>query len=183
VSDDQVLRRPFSRSPLPFTLGGRLYEVPYRSAADWLEVLEVTPVDGLFLAALDSEQRWRVQDAMLDGEVRVRDLSPASYSLLAQITGYGRWWIGYRLAVAAFSPTLLGQLTLAGVRPQDVTLVQWCAATYAILTRHASAEDRFKLDAQLDVPLAGNDPGEAWDDMGMSAEDLEAMARELPGTR
>lgn len=180
---DDVLRRPFSHSAIPFTLGGRLYEVPYRSAAEWLEILEVTPVDGLLLAALDSKQRWRLQDGMLDGEIRVHDLSTASHTLLKQITGYERWWIGYRLALAAFGPSLLGSLMLAGVRPHDVTLPQWCAATYASITRHASQEDRFKLDAQLDVPLEGTDPGAAWDDMGMSAEDMERMARELPGTR
>lgn len=164
-------------------LGGRLYESPYRSAGAWLEILEVTPLDSLTLAALDSEDRWDVQDKMLDGEIRAPELATSAQALLKQITGYERWWIGYRLAVAAMDPAILGPLILAGLRSDDVTLPQWCAATYALLTRNASSEDKFKVDAHLDVPLAGVDPGTAWDDMGMSAAEMRAMADNLPGMR
>ena len=95
-------------------LGGRRYKSPYRSAGAWLEILEVTALDSLTLAALTPEDRWDVQERMLDGEIRAPELAASAQVLLKEATGYERWWIGYRLAVAALDPAILGSLVLAG---------------------------------------------------------------------
>lgn len=95
------------------------------------------------------------------GRMPGETLAGWSHSLVEAATGW-RWWEASTLLVSSGQRSILGRLTLAGVDPSVVTLGQWCAATWAVLTEHADAKQVQKLETELSLPPEGYE--DAWDD-------------------
>lgn len=162
---------PFARTPLDISVGGVfVVRVPWHPAADWVSALS-TPTGpvAVLIALTGPEDGDRIVNAVLDGEVTSTEAATAAYDLLTQAAPY-KWWKTLRLAVLTTRPTVLGQLTLAGLDPYTLTLSQWVCAAYAMVTRNSDVKDRFKTDVAFDDPPPG-----IVDDDWMSDADFNAM--------
>lgn len=170
---------PFYRGSLPVSVAGYRFTVPYKHAADWTMAMDEGngPYDCL-LPLLD----WRDRDSLLDGlatgAIAADDLHAASHRLADECAPY-RWWETYRLLMVATRPTVLGRTVAAGMNPYNLTLAQWTAGVFWLLTEHLDAPGRFKFEAQLADPPAGIDDGDDW--AYQDFEQMVAQARAMPG--
>lgn len=163
---------PLSRGPVPVEIGGRTLMLAWRPAAEWTTVQ--TEMDVLrFLA---DEDRSLVGRMILDGLVRADNVVRAIHKVLEAVTGR-RWWEGQLLLNMSIQPEALGHLTLAGVDPWQRSAYEWCAATYALYTRHADEKARLRFDFQLSIPPRGYE--DEWDAEG--GDDSAAVEKAMAG--
>jgi hypothetical protein len=159
--------RTLAREGSTVTVAGAVLVVPWCSALEWLTVLRRDPSSAV-LALADNPDDVTV--SLARGDMRWEDLRRASRDALETETGRA-WWIALRLAYTSAGESVLGELTLCGVDPARVSLGQWCAAVYRILTRNADAKGKAKVDFELELPPPGEES--AWDD----GNDFAAMAQ------
>ena len=164
-----------SRTPQRIAVAGIRLTIPYAPAAAWLDSLRQPFTVALSMA--DSPSRDRLLDAMIERGGLTVPLRTASLDLLRRMSGWDFWWETVRLAGLG-AGDLLGELTLRGVDPWNVSLGQWCSATYTACIRDAKQEDRFRFDAQLSFPPAGYE--DEWDD-GVDLDATEAAMAGIPG--
>ena len=163
---------PLSRGPVPVEIGGRTLMLAWRPAAEWITVQ--TEMDVLrFLA---DEDRSLVGRMILDGLVRADNVVRAIHKVLEAVTGR-RWWEGQLLLNMSIQPEALGHLTLAGVDPWQRSAYEWCAATYALYTRHADEKARLRFDFQLSIPPRGYE--DEWDAEG--GDDSAGVEKAMAG--
>lgn len=162
-----------SRAPVSLTVAGVRLVIRYAPAGAWLPHLG-NPFGIAFTMADDG--RHELFDVLAQGRGR-EELKSASLSLLRNVSGRPFWWETARLAGLG-AGDLLGELTLRGVDPWNVSLGQWCSAVYAACTREAKLEDRLRFDAQLGFPPPGFE--DEWDD-GVDLEATEAAMAGVPG--
>lgn len=162
-----------SRRPLPVTLAGETFLLPWRPAAEWADCLNRYTLLSVNLA--EPKTRNRMAALLLDVPGTGEEIQRESYRLLSEQTGR-KWWEALRLLANANSPEALGHLTLEGVDPWSVSVGQWCAATYVLYTRNQDMQGRLKFDFTLSIPPEGFD--DEWDD---GADDVEAIAAAVAG--
>ena len=163
--------RALSREPLSLTVAGYPLVFPWHPALDWIEVIRHDPGR---LAAELAEDSGDLVIAMALGDVAWRTVEAASHELLSAETG-DKWWTVLKLVYSSAQGGVLGELTLSGVDPARVSLGQWCAAVYRVLTRNAEDKDRLRIDFELELPPPGYE--DAWDD-GNDYDSMVALARE-----
>ena len=146
--------------PVRVTLGGADYYAQPGTALEWIEQFE-HDVRLAVLPFLGAGPREDVGLRLATGELVVKDVERATFAVLEELTGH-HWWWAYRVAHMGTTDAFLGELLLSAVRAHEVSLGQWCAAVYRIITRHADAKERIKIDFELDTPPEGYE--EAWDD-------------------
>ena len=167
--------RSLSREALSLTVAGYPLTIPWHPAIDWIEVIRHDP--GRLVAEL-AENGSELVIAMALGEVPWRTVQEASQQLLSDETG-DKWWTVLKLVYSSAQGGVLGELTLSGIDPARVSLGQWCAAVYRVLTRNAEDKDKLRIDFELEMPPPGYE--DAWDD-GNSYEAMVALAREYGQT-
>lgn len=169
--------RLLSRGPAYARVGGHELIVPWHPARDWLEAIRH---DHRGLVLRLAEDAGDLVAGLADLSVPLSDVEKGSVQLLEEETGR-RWWIALKLAYSSAGESVLGELTLSGVDPGQVSIGQWCAAVYRVLTRNCDAKERMKLDFELELPPPGYedswDDGNDWSDFNA----LVAMARENEG--
>lgn len=151
--------------------------LPYRSAAQWAPALVTGRMHQMVAWGLPEEAVERLLLSLVDGRLSERDIRDAAFSLIEKASGW-EWWAAVRLVYYSEDASVLGRLVLAGVRPHEVSLAEWCAAVYAIFTKDAKHEDQFKFDALLHAPPPGYE--DAWDD-GTDFDQMVQAARSMPG--
>lgn len=152
------------------TLLGREWEIPPKTAADWLEVLvpgrlyEVVP--GWFDDETADDLIW---DAVDDGTITENDLDQITKEVIEAASGRAWWWGWQILAMAKNSATawsrLHGLMLLGGIDSTKVSLAAWFDALYAVATEGMETEQKRKFDAAVDTPP----PGEELDEMAESS--------------
>lgn len=162
---------PLGRDPVPLRVGGRVFAVPWVPAARWVEVRGEADVVGM----MDAEDQDVLARLLLDGTLAVRSMKEAVQDVLSHVTGRP-WWEGMRLLTLSTQPETLGHLTLAGVDPWNRSAFEWCAAVYALHTRHADEKARAKFDFHLSIPPRGYE--KQWAASG-EGDDPEAVMRAL----
>ena len=163
---------PLARGPLPVQIGGRTFLLTWRPAAEWTTVQSEMDV----IRFLKDEDRATIGRLIINGTVQADNVANAVHAVLETVTGR-RWWEGQRLLSMSVQPEALGHLTLAGVDPWQRSAYEWCAATYALYTRHADEKDRLKFDFQLSIPPQGYEDDWATD----GGDDPEAVEKALAG--
>ena len=151
-------KRALLRTPLHTTAGPLEVTVPYQVASSWLEPVLGDPVA---LPGLLGDDRAAVVRGLVTGVVTGAQLGVAGRNLIEQASGM-RWWKATALVATSCGTEVLGELTLCGVDPDRVSLGQWCAATYRVLTRNADAKAKGKIDFELELPPPGFE--DSWDD-------------------
>lgn len=155
-------------------VGGRRVRIPPRPAADWLLVAwHGGGVKYLLELGEPDDIDW-LAAALLEDEMDYDAAVAAGRDALEAASGW-RWWIAENLMLGAGAtwPQTGGELLLRGVRAQVVTLGEFLAATYAVLTRNHKPEDVNTFDQKLVNPPAG--AGE------QAQEALEEMAAQMFG--
>lgn len=158
---------PLGRGPVPIQVGDQALYLAWRPAADWTTIRGALDV----FRFLTPDDRSLLGVMLLDGVTTTDRLAHAAYRVLETVTGR-RWWEGQRLLGMSVQPETLGHLTLAGVDPWQRSAYEWCAATYALHTRHADEQARLKFDFQLSIPPRGWE--EDWGDEGDDPESVQA---------
>ena len=160
-------------------LGDLEVRVPWCPADRWISCTTATlgPVTTL-VGLTDDATGAAVVERIVDGRVTPEAAAAAAYDLLGQATPY-KWWKSVRLMSLSCRDYIAGHLTLAGLDPRDLTVAQWCASVYTLITRNADDKTKFKTDVVFDDPPPG-----VVDDDWMSPDDFNAMvaaARAMPG--
>lgn len=140
-------------------IGG--FMVPAVPAATWLEILlaEDFLPEAVFPRLCGPEAVMAVYDGILEGAVDETEISEAVTDILEAVSGR-RWWITLRLARVAREhwDTVGGALTLAGIRPDQVSLGAWMDAAYALMIERMANADP-KAAAQFTQTLVAPPPG------------------------
>jgi hypothetical protein len=166
-----------SREPVPVTLGGRRFLIPWRPAARWALLLKRPDLLAVRLA--EPDDRDEMAQLALSSPDYVREVMSESLRILGEQSGRQFWWEGGRLIATSGAPDILGRLTLAGVDPWVVSVGQWCAATYALCTKDADDKGRLKFDFSLSIPPEGFE--DQWDDGSDDPVQIAAAVERLMG--
>lgn len=166
----------FSRDPVPVTLCGETFWLPWKPAAGWL--LKVDHLDLLASLLATQEDRDRMAELTLFEPTGREQLRAESYRILGEQTGR-KWWESVRLLGTSGSPEILGSLTLSSVDPWSVSVGQWCAAVYALCTRNQDQQGRLRFDFSLSIPPEGFE--DEWDDGSDSPEETASAVAKLMG--
>lgn len=161
---------PLARRPLPVQIGGQAFLLTWRPAAEWTSVQSEMDV----IRFLADEDRSAIGRLILEGKAQPDNVAKAVHDVLETVTGR-RWWEGQRLLAMSVHPEALGHLTLAGVDPWQRSAYEWCAATYALYTRHADEKERLRFDFQLSIPPRGYE--DDW--LAEGGDDPEAVEKAL----
>lgn len=164
----------------PFRVGVRGVELefPPLPAARWLGAIPYGAHAVLHLSgSVDA-----VIDALQDGEMELEDVKRLINLAIGEAAGRP-YWEAERLIGSVFNDTdrgrVLGEMTLAGVDPERITLAAFCSAVWSLLIRNADSTQRLTMEAELSIPP---DDAEA-EDFGPE-EDFAAMTqrmRAMPG--
>lgn len=156
-------------------VAGAPRHVAWVPARVWLEAL-AKGTRMAILALLDDADRAELVLAVARGELAADELTRAGRELLSAETGR-KWWVAEMLS--APGEEMLGELVLSGVDPDRVSIGEWTAATYRILTRNLDEKGRIKLDFELSIPPAGHS-GE-WEEGSSDAgfAEMEALERRM----
>lgn len=170
----------------PFTVqrAGLDLVFTHRPASEWIADLVTDHYPVRILQSMEARSYEQMMDAAEAGRITRDDLVPLAHQALAEAGGRVWWETANLVGAVVREPTgrLLGELVLAGVRPETMTLAAYCAAVWARLVQNADATQLMKLEAQLTMPPAGVPLDEMPDD----TDDFAATAQRLqnmPGIR
>jgi len=155
-------------------------------ADQWLEALlkdELT-WGGVLVQVLPDQGMENVVAALLAGSLPAETVTSAGQSLLTVAAGRDWWEVINILAVADETwEALGGELALAGITPERVTLGVWLDAVWLLLRRlwskHGESELNQLVTEVKRKPVAGDADPEV--DGAMDAADFMAAAGELRG--
>jgi hypothetical protein len=159
----------FSRDPIPVTVAGTRFLLPWQPAAVWLQGLERLGVLAAVLA--DEDQRSEMADLVMSHPGARADLEAESLRILGEAGGR-KWWEAGRLASTGAATEILGRLVLAGVDPWQRSIGEWCAAVFAVCMKGQDEKGRIKFEFTLSLPPPGYE--EEWDD-GMDQATVLAL--------
>ena len=165
-------------------LKGAEYVFTDRGARPWVKAVLQDPMYPAVLRLMTPDGYDGLMDRVGDGDVSPAELRRIA-SLAVKEAGGRPWWETVTLVRSAFvapsSDRLLGSLILRGVRLDDLTLAEFCAAVWARLTEHADEKQLFKMEAQLSVPPPNADPEDLDEPQDFAA--TAARMRAMPGVR
>lgn len=173
------MSNPYAREAYTVRLGDLDVRVPWSAADRWVTCVTASPL-AILAGLAEGPEDLIVVDRLIDGALTLEEVSAAAYKLLEQAVPY-RWWKTVRLLSLSTRGDIAGHLTLAGLDPRDLTVAQWCAAVYVLVTRNADTKEKFKTDAEFDAPPPG-----VVDDQWINDDEFNAMvesARAMPGQR
>ncbi len=153
-------------------VAGTVYTIPALPAVDWLTLI----VDGshfdIIPGLLSDEDGAGIDDQLLAGTLGHSEIQAAARAAIAATAGM-KWWTAQRLAYAALSSWVGGELLLRGVDPARVSLGGYLAAAYRAVTRTADESQRNRIDMDLEQPPVGLAP-EEWFDEDEAADNFAA---------
>lgn len=175
------MSNPYARDPLGVDLKGLHVRVDWAPADRWIECTTSSAgLIGILTGLTDDETGDRLVERVLGGTVSPEEVATAAYDLIGQAVPYP-WWKTVRLLALSTRDDIAGHLTLEGVDPRRLTVAQWCAAVYVLVTRNGDEKERFKVNVAFDDPPAG-----VVEDAVASQADFDEMvaqSRALPGQK
>lgn len=159
--------------PVVLSIGGRDWEIPAASAADWLSVLMPSPVD------LDEIIMTMVVngESLLFDESVGGELENVMLDVISLVSGRP-WWQALRMIAVAVNNwnVLGGEMLYRGIIPDQVSLSQWLDVLLLVTIRSMDPKDVTMFTLQLENP-----PVEVVDsvaeEMEMSRDQFLSMAR------
>lgn len=131
--------------------------------------------------SMDATSYETFLDEVESGRVDVTDVPRIARAAEAEAGGRP-WWEVERLAGALYEENgrLLGELTLSGVNPEEMTLAVFLSAVWARLLKGSDTMQAMKLESQLTVPPADVDLSEM-PSTEESTSDIVNRLRNMPG--
>lgn len=154
--------------------------ISFRPAGAWIEALSDSNAGYIVVPMARGTTRDILLDAMADSEITDDQVAAASYKLISDVTGY-KWWEAVRLMLVSVRPDVLGRTVIRGMDPWSLTVGQWCAGVYALLTENMGKDDLFKFESMLGDPPEGADDDDEWDTEEFNS--MVAAARAMPGQK
>jgi hypothetical protein len=159
--------------PVVVTVGGRDYEFPAATAADWLSVLMVEQID------LDDVVRYMAQDGedLLYREDVGAELYDTILEVIDQVSGRP-WWQAMRLiSVATANWNVVGaEMLYRGVLPDQMSLSGWLDVLLIVILRLMDPKDVTMFTLQLENPPVQVIEGtQVEEEMSMSREQFLSM--------
>lgn len=151
-------------------LGGVWHTIPARPAGDWIRALR-NNWTGMLLELIDTPV---LDDALFDGNITTGELTAAARDALTAAAGV-RWSVATRLIGFGQGPEAGGELILRGVDAEQVSLGTYVLACYSIATRHQDTKRRAEIDMELQLPPAGVDAEDWYDEDEAATGFLTAM--------
>lgn len=151
---------------LDVELGGEVFTVPARPAADWfLAILDEDEALPLIPGMMADGAEERITDLLLDEEIDLDLIVTRSRELLTEAAGRP-WWEADRLIRSAGASWHIigGEMTRLGVDLEKVSLGAALNAIYVICVRTMDEKERNKFDIDLRLPPIGVE--------GVKAEDM-----------
>jgi len=136
--------------PVIISAGGRDYEIPALPAADWLAVLMADPFDpDDVILSLVKDGR----ELLFTESVAADDLEHVCLDVISTVSARP-WWVTLRLVTLARSSwSILGaELTLKGVRADQVPLAAWLDALLLLALRTMDSKDVTMFTLKLEEP-------------------------------
>lgn len=152
-------------------LGGREYEVPPRTGAQWLTVLLPSPLDlaDILPGMLGDDDAEVLEEALMAGEVSEQDIKDSVFEVITLAAGRDWWWaLNLIQSVATVWTQVYGQLVAQGVRFDQLPLGAVLDAMYATLAARMDKDRLRAFDSDLARPPVGHAPE-------LTAEDEEAQ--------
>lgn len=160
------------------TVKGVSLEFPPLPAARWLSAISYSASAVIHLSGSVDD----VIDALQNEELELADVSRMVSLSIGEAAGRP-YWEAERLINSASNDAdrgrVLGELTLAGVDPERITLAAFCSAVWSLLIRNADSTQRLQMEAELSIPPENAEA----EDFGPE-EDFAQMAqrmRSMPG--
>ena len=160
-------------------VGGATYRIPAHPAAVWMQTVIEGSYDDIVPGMVEGDVD-PIDEALLDGKIRQRDLTAAAREALAAAAGM-KWWIAERMAYLAANSWLAGELLLRGVDPHRLSLAAYLSAAYRAASRVLDTAKLAKLDMDLERPPAGVSPDEWFDPEEAARNFLAAMGASAGG--
>jgi len=155
------------------SIGGRDWEIPAASAADWLSVLMPSPVDlDEIIMTMVTNGESLLFDESVGGE-----LENVMLDVISLVSGRPWWQTLRMIAVAVNNWNVLGgEMLYRGIIPDQVSLSQWLDVLLLVTIRSMDPKDVTMFTLQLENP-----PVEVVDsvaeEMEMSRDQFLSMAR------
>jgi hypothetical protein len=172
--DPVALLRPW---PLDVSIGGQVFTIPARPAADWLIAYGDYGYPGIVPGLV--EEGDLLDDMLMDGDVTWADCAAVARAALAVASGMRKWWAASRLMSTVPSTWVGHRLVMAGVDPTVVPLAAYLAAGYATAQREMKEETLARFDHELEAPPDGV-PVEDWYDEDEAADLFMAAMNSAP---
>ena len=159
--------------PVVLSIGGRDWEIPAASAADWLSVLMPSPVDlDEIIMTMVTNGESLLFDESVGGE-----LENVMLDVISLVSGRPWWQTLRMIAVAVNNWNVLGgEMLYRGIIPDQVSLSQWLDVLLLVTIRSMDPKDVTMFTLQLENP-----PVEVVDsvaeEMEMSRDQFLSMAR------
>lgn len=149
----------FEPVPIDIAVGNHVVTIPALPACVWLPILTDPGTDGLdiFPGLLDDAGQDVVDRLIFDGKLDTDELKEIIYGIITEASGHDWWWSLNLLSVlrGPSSTQVLGEM--AKVDATTASLAGWLNALYAILVQHLKAEQKMRLDGELEMPPPGVD--------------------------
>lgn len=134
------------------TVGGKEFEIPPMSAADWLTLLMTPDMDlsDVFPGLLPEDQ---MEHMLFDSDLSLEDISELATGIIATVSARS-WWVALRLIdVARNSWDVIGaEMTLKGVDAERLSLSSWLDVLLLVLLRNMDAKDVPMFTMRLEAP-------------------------------
>lgn len=161
-------------------LGGWLYVITARPAADWMVALMKGPA-AIVPGMLASDDRAELLRDFLRGRVTQEEMSEAAHDVLEAASGR-RWWEAERLVVSAMQgdswPVVHGELVLRGVDLEKISLGALWNALYSLVIQNTEEAKRPKIEFEISKPPPGVSADELYDPEDAEDSFMAALAHE-----
>lgn len=140
-------------------IGGTIYTMPRRSAADWIEA--TWEQDGTYFAYVPGlllvEDRETIGEALLRGELDPMVVREAAWDAIAVGTGVEWWWVGHRLlhTIAEAWTQVGAPLVGSGFQPEHQPIGALIGAVIGQIQQNLAAKEpaeRQQIIAALCMP-------------------------------
>jgi hypothetical protein len=141
--------------PITVTLADVDYTIEAMPASGWLTVMfdpDTTMMD-VFPGLLTREQEIEVYDLVDEGMASYEDLLDRGHRILELASGRDYWEAQNIAAVAYGNWELIGgEVALAGLNPEQMSLGAWLDATYLLILRSADKNQRSMVEHAIKQP-------------------------------
>lgn len=146
--------------PVQVAAGPMRVTIPPTPACRWIARIVERDLLGVVPGMVNDDA---LLDAVAAGVVAVPQCWEAAQHAIEAASGC-RWWTAIRLVhLSTGYPWIAGELVLAGVDAQRVSLGGWCAAVWRIVTRDREKKDLGRIEWELTKPPPGLPVEERYD--------------------
>jgi hypothetical protein len=166
--------------PVTVDLGGVTYRIAPYPAIRWIVPIVDDDWFAIVPGMLDPTSQ-AIDDALDDGTIHHEDCVRAARDAVGAAAGIP-WWSAVRLVQSAVGALdVMGELLVAGIDAQTMSLGAFVQATYGVFVRETDKKQRAKIDRDIEAPPPELTLADRWEPEAESSG-FEAMMRQRGGS-